>query len=94
MRENAPKPNVRCPVCDSENLFWHCAQQMNGRVYEWGKLVTCNQCKTEFNIDNLPGYPPCAMCGGPNDQGEVCEKCAETNDPFPVGDMPGAERTL
>lgn len=27
-------------------------------------------------------YPPCAICGGPNDIGEVCAKCAKTNDPF------------
>lgn len=27
-------------------------------------------------------YPPCAICGGPNDMGEVCAECAKTNDPF------------
>ena len=28
------------------------------------------------------GYPPCVICGGPNDQAEVCPKCAKTNNPF------------
>ncbi len=27
-------------------------------------------------------YPPCAICGGPNDIGEVCAECSKTNDPF------------
>jgi len=30
-----------------------------------------------------PGYPPCLMCGGPNDMGEVCSDCAPDNDPLP-----------
>lgn len=27
-------------------------------------------------------YPPCKICNGPNDTGEVCAECAKTNDPF------------
>lgn len=25
---------------------------------------------------------PCAMCGGPNDVGELCSRCAKGSDPF------------
>jgi hypothetical protein len=28
-------------------------------------------------------HPPCAICGGENDQGEVCAECAKTYDPYP-----------
>jgi hypothetical protein len=29
-------------------------------------------------------YPPCKICDGPNDMGEVCAECAKTNDPFGI----------
>lgn len=37
-------------------------------------------------------YPPCAICGGKNDAGEVCKECAKTNNPFPEGITPGEAR--
>ena len=27
-------------------------------------------------------YPPCMICEGPNDMGEICKECAKENDPF------------
>jgi hypothetical protein len=28
-------------------------------------------------------YPPCMICGGPNDMAELCAECGKQNDPFP-----------
>jgi hypothetical protein len=34
--------------------------------------------------DFEPEYPPCAVCGKPNDIGELCAECAQGNDPLSV----------
>lgn len=40
-------------------------------------------------------YPPCAVCDGPNDTGEVCAKCAKTNNYWDVeGENSSGWRTL
>lgn len=36
-------------------------------------------------------YPPCMICGGPNDMGELCPKCAKGNNPFVGCDNCGSD---
>lgn len=44
-------PFVFCPECQKKHSdwFWHCATELT-----WGKLATCNKCKTELdNVKNI-----------------------------------------
>ncbi|WP_415912217.1 hypothetical protein [Neptuniibacter sp. QD37_11] len=39
-----------------------------------------------LSVQSDSRFPPCAICGGPNDMGEVCASCAKNNDPFVTPD--------
>jgi len=48
---DVPRPSVHCPECGSTDLFWHCAQQDEHGVYDWGTLATCNKCGTPISLE-------------------------------------------
>jgi DNA-directed RNA polymerase subunit M/transcription elongation factor TFIIS len=50
MIKDIPKPKVACPECKHTEMFYHCALQINGEVYDWGTLVTCLNCKCPITI--------------------------------------------
>lgn len=56
--------------CDCLNGYYHNSE--------------CYACKGKgwFKVEVESEYPPCKLCGGPNDMAELCASCGEDNDPY------------
>lgn len=49
-------------------------------LFRWARKSEVETAKRVL-VAGLEPYPPCVLCGGLNDQGEICAKCSETYEP-------------